>query len=379
METLGRRAAIDAISGRPVARVPFLLLTWGFDYIWKCAGIPPWRLARGSFNTWLDAYLATYKRHKPDVIIFDSFGCCDEDPLLLDETPRSWTIRDGDGEEWEFIKSSFTLVHRPKPSSAPARELRWDTRADIDSNIPESGFNDPRLQGLPAVMGAIGERALVIPTCVPGYIAACYTLGFERAMQMMIDNDTLFLHLADRLSQHDDLRMRAFAQAGAEAVFITDSWASCDIISPEMFRKFALPYQRKTVDAAKAAGLKAILWNLGDVGPVLADEAALNIDAFAFEQPRKGFEVTVAQVREVFGPSRCILGNLDSEHLLQRNDREEIRTAVRSQILSSGEGAPFILSFGSPIPSDTRESAVDKVVEAVRDFDWSQQTPAPHG
>lgn len=371
MHTLGKNAAMDAISGRTAARVPFLLLTWGFDYLWKCAGIPAWQLARGSFQTWLDAYIATYERHKPDVIIWDSFGTGAEDPVLLDETSRAWIICDCDGEEWEFIKSSFTLVHRPKQGGKPPPEVRWDTRADIDRNIPLSEFHDNRLGGLSAVIGAIGEKALVMPTCIPGYIAACYAMGFDKAMRMMLDEPELFLYLADRISMHDEARMRAFAEAGAEVVFIADSWASCDIISPDMFRKFALPYQRKTVDAAKAAGLKAILWNLGHVGPILADEAALDIDAFAFEQPRKGFDTSVADVREIFGQSRCILGNLDSEDLLRRNDLDEIRAAVQSQILGSGVAAPFILSFGSPIPSDTPESAVDAVAKAVRDFSWS--------
>ena len=370
MTTLGKSAAMDAISGKPAARIPWLLLTWGFDYIWKCAGIPPWQLARGGFNTWLNAYVAAYERHKPDIIICDSFGSGDEDPILLDETSRSWIIRDCDGEEWEFIKSSFTLLHRPKPGQTPGPVWRWDSKSDIDSFIGRPGSPPGPLEGLSAVIRAIGDRALVLPTCITGYIDACYTLGFDRSMQMMIDHPELFIYLADRLSEKDDLRMRRFAEAGAEVVFIADSWASCDIISPGMFRQFALPYQRKAVDAAKNAGLKAILWNLGHIGPILADEASLNLDAFAFEQPRKGFDASVADVRDAFGPSKCILGNLDSEDLLRRNDPDEIRAAVQAQILGSGVGAPFILSFGSPIPSDTPESAVDTVAEAVRGFSW---------
>lgn len=371
MEPLGKRAAMDALAGRPAARVPFLLLTWGFDYMWKSAGIEPWQLACGSRGTWIDAYVATYERHKPDFVIFDSFGTCDEDPVLLDETSRSWIVRDGGGEEWEFIKSSFTLLHRPKNAGTPERVVSWNSRADVDANVPIGEFGDHRLSGLTDVIGALGDKALVMPTTIPGYIAACYTLGFDKSMQMMLDQPDLFMYLADRLSVHDEARMRAFAEAGAEAVFIADSWASCDIISPPMFRKFALPFQRKTVDAAKAAGLRAILWNLGHVGPILADEASLAIDAFAFEQPRKGFATSVAEAREAFGPDRCVFGNLDSEDLLRRNDAEEIRSEVHRQIIESGVGAPFVLSFGSPIPSDTAESAVDAVAQAVRDFSWA--------
>lgn len=370
MNELGKTAALNALSGKPAARVPFLLLTWGFDYMWQCADVPPWQLARGGFDTWVNAYTATYERHKPDIIIYDYFGSCAEDPILLEDTPEYWVIRDGDGEEWDFIKSSFTLRHRPTPAQAAQPAPHWNTRADIDSNISGTAPDTTRLAGLSAVLSAIGERALVVPSCITGYISACYALGFDQCMQMMVDDPELFLYLADRLSENTEDTMTEYARVGAEAVIITDSWASCDIISPPMFREFALPYQKKAVDAAKAAGLKAILWNLGDLVPILTDEASLNIDAFAFEQPRKDFAVTVLKVRKVFGPNRCLFGNLDSEHLLMRNNPEEIAQAVANQIRESGEGAPFVLSFGSPIPSDTPMSAVDAVVKAVREFQY---------
>lgn len=371
MNELGKTAALDALSGKPAARVPFALLTWGYDYIWQCAGIEPWRLALGSSSTWLEAYVATYERHKPDIVVFNSFGGFAADPILLEETFESWVVRSADGEEWDFIKSSYTLRHRPKSEQIPGPPQRWDTIDDIDNNVGRPSSKDPGpLDGLSAVVEATGDKALVLATCSPGYIAACYTLGFDRSMEMMLDEPELFIYLCDRLSENDDRTMRQFAQSGAEAVLIVDSWASCDILSPQMARQFALPYQKKTVDAARAAGLKPILWNCGDVGPILADEAALDIDAFAFEQPRKNFAVTVSQAREVFGPHRCLFGNLDSEHMLMRNDRDEITDAVLSQIGESGEGSPFVLFFGSPIPSGTPESAVDAVVDAVRGFSW---------
>jgi hypothetical protein len=360
----GRIAALDALSGKPAERPPWLLLTWGFDYMWKCAGVPPWQLALGGFDTWVNAYRATYERHKPDAMIFDGFGAGSEDGVVVNEAHDGWIVL-FEGEQFEFIKRSYTLRHLPRGPVEPPPPL--ETIADIDRRFQPGGHDPGRLRGLKSVIDDIGGRTLVLPTSIPGYIAACYTLGFERAMTAMVDDERFFLHLADRLEECDDLRMRQFAEAGAEAVFIADAWASVDVLSPDMIRKFALPYQARSVDAAKAAGLKAILWNEGDVAPILADQAALNIDAFAFEQPRKGFGVSVAQVREAFGPNRCILGNLDSELMLLRNDPDEIREAVHRQIRESGQGAPFILSFGSPIPSNTHESAVDAVANALRE------------
>jgi uroporphyrinogen decarboxylase len=205
-----------------------------------------------------------------------------------------------------------------------------------------------------------------MPNWAPGYILGCYAFGFEPAMTAMIQDPELFVYVCDRHAARDGLRMQRLAAAGAEAVFVADSWASCDIISPALFERFALPYQRSVTQAVHAAGMRMILWNLGDIVPVLGLEASLDLEGFAFEQPRKTFAVSIAQVRRVFGPQRCLFGNLDSEDLLLRNDAGEIASEVVEQIRQAGPAAPFILCTGSPIPSNVEPEAVDAMIRAAR-------------
>ena len=160
--------------------------------------------------------------------------------------------------------------------------------------------------------------------------------------------------------------MREWAEAGAEVVFIADGWASCDMLSPEMVERMALPYQRSITDAAHEAGLKIVMWNEGNILPILELEAEIPFNAFAFEQPRKGADITVGKVRQVFGNERCLFGNLDSETLLTREESKEIERAVQSQIRQSGRGSPFVLSTGSPLPSNVSPEAVDMMIAAAR-------------
>jgi uroporphyrinogen-III decarboxylase len=239
---------------------------------------------------------------------------------------------------------------------------------DAERLIPEPGsWGDQYLGGLRRLTGDLGDRCLVLPHDSPGYIKACYAFGFEAAIMAMMFEPELFLYACDRYAAGDELHMRELAAAGAEAVFLADSWASADIISPPMIERFALPYQASITAAAHRVGLRVIMWNEGDLAPILVQEAALPFDAFAFEQPRKGRGVTVAQVREVFGPGRCLLGNLDSEELLLRGSKAAIEQAVREQITQSGEGNPFIMCFGSPLPSNVDPQVVDLVMALCRD------------
>jgi len=357
----GRELALRALQGQTTAQIPVALFTWTFNYTWKVADLEPWQLACGGSRTWHKAHLALVERHHPDLIFYSGAGEGPEYPMLIEDTDEKWIVQNNNtGVEYEIIKNSLTLRERAtgKKSCDPIRGL--ESREDVDQLVPTfTGWGAVYLEGLKQLIREVGDRALVLPHHSPAYICACYTLGFERAMEMMLTDPDLFLTLCNRHAAGDRLRMRELTDAGAQAVFLADGWASCDVISPAMFETFAWPYQRSITRAAHEAGLKVILWNEGDILPILPKEAELPVDAFAFEQPRKGVELTVEKVRKAFGPDRCLLGNLDSERLLLRGDPEEIAQAVKTQIEQSGPDAPFILSTGSPLPDNVSPQAVD--------------------
>jgi len=365
---MSRASALAALAGEPTTPAPVALFTWGFEYTWRVADLAPWQLACGGSDTWHRAYLALVARHQPDLIFYDGAGSGPADPVLLDETREHWIIRDGNtGAEHELGKESLTLAARGtgRRSCDPLGAIA--SPADADRLIPlATSPGDLYLEGLSRLITDLGDRCLVLPHHSPGYVQACYAFGFEAAMMAMTFEPDLFTHVCDRCAAGEEQYMAALAGAGAEAVFIADGWASADIISPHMFERFALPYQHRIIAAAHAAGLRVIFWNEGDILPILRHEAALACDAFAFEQPRKGNAVTVAAIREAFGPERCLFGNLDSEELLLRGSRQAIEQAVRDQFAQSGPTAPFILCTGSPLPSNADPRVVDVIFHTAR-------------
>lgn len=364
----GRPLALEALAGHSTPRPPVALFTWGFDYTWQVAGLAPWQLALGSQETWHQAYRALVCRHQPDLLFYEGAGSGPHEPELRADEHRRWVVRDGNtGHEYEIDKQSLALRSRDSGAKVCDPLGPITDQADADRVIPDPvSWGEPYLGGLTRLIAELGDDCLVLPHDSPGYIKACYAFGFEAAMTAMLDQPDLFTYACDRYAAGDELHMKELAQAGAEAVFIADSWASADILSPAMIERFALPYQASITAAAHAAGLRVIMWNEGDLAPILPQEAALPFDAFAFEQPRKGFALSVAQVREVFGPQRCLFGNLDSEELLLRGSRAAIQQAVRDQINQSGEGNPFVLCFGSPLPSNVDPATVDLVMATAR-------------
>lgn len=364
----GRIIALQALSGLPSSQPPVALFTWGFEYTWRVAGLQAWELACGSTETWHRAHLALYETHQPDLIFYEGGGGGPANPELLSETPDNWLVRDGNSlAEYEINKTSYTMRQAGSGRKDCDALGTIRSKADADALIPEfTGLGDLYLGGLTRLIADLGDRCLPLPHTSPAYIRACYAFGFEPAMMAMMFEAELFFHVCDRYAAGDDLWMQQLASAGADAVFVADGWASADVISPALFDRFALPYQQSIIAAAHRAGLKVILWNEGDILPMLSQEATLECDAFACEQPRKGHPVTIEAVRTAFGPGRCLFGNLDSEELLLRGSRADIERAVQAQLAQSGPHSPFIHCTGSPLPSNVAPQTVDLMIAAAR-------------
>jgi uroporphyrinogen-III decarboxylase len=366
----GRVGALRALAGEAVSPPPVALFTWEFDYLWKVAGLEPWQLACGDHETWHRAHLALFERHQPDLLWYSGAGQSATPPRLMEEDREKWVVEDGNGHRYGLRKDSLALYDLDSGAKGCDAVGTITTTADADRLIPEfTGWGAAYLDGLSRLIREVGDRALVLPHHSPAYICACYAFGFERAMECMLGEPELFRYVCNRHAAGDRRRMQEWKAAGADACFIADGWASCDILSPAMIEEFALPYQRSIVAAAHEAGLKIILWNEGDILPILGQEAAIPMDAFAFEQPRKGVAVTVDKVRAAFGRKRCLFGNLDSELLLLRNDPNEIAAAVREQIQLAGEGTPFVVSLGSPLVSNIEPEAVEALIREARQIE----------
>ncbi len=363
----GRLNALRALAGEAVTPTPVALFTWEFDYLWKVAGLAPWQLACGDHETWHQAHLSLLERHQPDILWYSGAGASAIPPRLVEEDREKWVVEDGNGRRRGLRKDSLALYDLDTGGKGCDSVGAIASIPDADRLIPEfQGWGEAYRNGLSRLILDVGDRALVLPHHSPAYICACYAFGFERAMECMLTEPALFHYVCNRYADGDLRRMEEWKAAGADACFLADGWASCDILSPAMVEEFALPYQRSIVTAAHKAGLRVIIWNEGDILPILAQEAAIPMDAFAFEQPRKGIQVTVDKVRAAFGPKRCLFGNLDSELLLMRNNPAEITAAVREQLRQSGLTGPFILSTGSPLPSNIESTAVDAIIRAVR-------------
>jgi len=157
-----------------------------------------------------------------------------------------------------------------------------------------------------------------------------------------------------------------FRNAGGNGVRIEECLASADIISPEMYERFARPYEERLVEGIRSLGLKAILYFCGDVMPRLPALKEMPLDALMVEESKKGFEIDIGQVREAVGPELCLLGNIDVYEVLEKGSEEELEAEVARQVRSAGAQGRFIVGVGSPVTLVTPSERVDLLIRIAR-------------
>jgi len=359
----------ESISNRLVAPI-----TWGCEYIWKVTPLKPWELSLGGTRkTWHQAYCAFLKRHPVDALFYQGAGGVGnlECEVIKEDDRSVFLWNPNDNQEYEFVKESFSLRYAEAGRSRfnHKTENKMLSKEDVDRFFAEQEPKkyDTYIAELECLINQFGNQTLILPRYSPAFIFAAYTFGFERAMITMAQKPELFFYVADIYASRERDHFNKLRSAGAQAIYVADSWASCDILSPEFYNKFAYPYQEGIAKRAHEAGLKIILWSTGNILPLLSKMKSLPIDALAVEQSRKNVDIDIGKVRKIWGKERCLWGNLDSETLLVKGHSAEIRAEVKRQYDIAGDG-PFILSTGSPLSNNVEPKAVDVMIEAGHAF-----------
>ena len=149
-------------------------------------------------------------------------------------------------------------------------------------------------------------------------------------------------HVVDFYLQANELFFQEAAQNFEVYFFGNDFGTQLDLlISPEMFRRFILPYMRKCIEQAKSYGLKVMLHSCGSIYRVIPDLLDAGVDALHPLQARaKGMDAET--LARNYRGKLVFVGGVDTQHLLVHGSPQEVRDEVRR--LRDLWGGKFIVS-----------------------------------
>ena len=223
------------------------------------------------------------------------------------------------------------------------------TPDDLANLIPPlSPYDGPRMSDRLAAIAWFREQVgeeVPIMGWVEGALAEAADLrGVSALMTDLYDRPNFVRELLAVCVEVEIAFARAQIEAGADLIGLGDAVASQ--ISPAMYREYALPYERRIVQAVHEMGGLARLHICGDTTRILEDMVVTEADIIDID-----WMVDMATARQVFGGGPSVCGNFDPVQVMLEGTPEEVYKATQQCITAGGERS--ISAAGCEIPRGT--------------------------
>lgn len=370
-----RERMIAAMEGHPLDMVPVAPYFWGAEYAWKLMGISIWELILGSPSNGIEMQQAIMQRHDCDWLLpLHNGSNWLEGKEVTRIEPDKVHFRDiASGAEYVFHLEGHWL-HKVGEADAPIS----NQGADLDPPSNKLKADEWLKRTFPHLYVNHGQIVPDLQTrevfpdryycrCIHAPFAfLAYSLGFEPTLLMLHHNPSLCAYMIERMMTHIPRICEQAAADGCDGGLMVDSFASADIMSPRSYTDWVAPLHREVSDELHRVGLKSIMYNTGNMLPLLDTVAGLGYDAVSIEERIKGVEMDIADVRRQVGPDVCLFANFDA-YLLLQGDKDKIKREVGRQ-LEGGlvNGSRFIMGVGSPICDATEPDSIDFWIAETR-------------
>ena len=219
-----------------------------------------------------------------------------------------------------------------------------------------------RCDAISMMHNAAGHECLVLGWVDMPFAEACAICGVTNFMLMIVDDQRLAHAVLDRLT--DMVIDFALAQLGAGAAMIGAGDAAASLISPPMYREFALPFEQRVCDAVHRAGGLTKLHICGNTSALLGDMARSGADLFNVDHL-----VDFRLARDAYAAAgKCFKGNLNPVDFLTSTPEQTGRRSL--ECISLARGTRYMLSAGCEIPA----AVTDDVFRAFCDAPKSAPT-----
>ena len=153
---------------------------------------------------------------------------------------------------------------------------------------------------------------------------------------------------------------KAMVENGADTIAIIDPTASYELIGGEFYEKYALPYQKKIVDAMKELDVGTVLHICGNTTNGLSIMDKTGVNGISVDQ-RVDIKTAKGNVENAI-----IIGNLDPVAVLWNGAIEDVEETSK-KVLDAGVD---ILAPGCGIVSMTPSVNLQKMVECTKNYKY---------
>lgn len=332
MELTPKERVFKRLAGEPVDRIPNLNIIMAF--------------AARQLNVKYKDYVTDF-RLLTDANIY----CCDEygidmvsaisDPMREAHDMGADVIFPEDGVPYcrEYLIKDISDIDKLKPAD-PRKGARMSDR----------------ISAVELYKRQVGDRYPILGWVEGAFAEAADLRGLSALMMDMFDEPEAIAGLLGVCAEQAIWFAVEQIKAGADFIGIGDAAAS--LIGPQGYAEFALPYEKRIVQAIHECGAKAKLHICGNITSILgiiADSGADMIDV--------DFPVDFSEAHRAFGNKCSVCGNFSPVEVLLQGSLDTVKQAVE-ECVRAGNERTFIAA-GCEVPVATPPENVKAVHEAL--------------
>jgi uroporphyrinogen decarboxylase len=157
--------------------------------------------------------------------------------------------------------------------------------------------------------------------------------------------------------------VKLMSQTGCDMVSNGDSPAGPEMISAEMYLKYAMPYSKRIVEVAHKEGVPYALHICGNTDVILEHMMLTGADALELD-----YKTDIAKVYDLLHDSVTFIGNVDPSGVLALGTVDDVRNKTLELLELYKNSNRFILNAGCAIPPTTPSQNLKMMIETARSF-----------
>ena len=157
--------------------------------------------------------------------------------------------------------------------------------------------------------------------------------------------------------------IQLMSETGAHMTSNGDSVAGPELISPAMYRTFALPYEKKIVDKAHALGLPYFLHICGNTSRIVDEMLETGADGLELD-----YRTDAAMAHTKMKDRAVFIGNIDPSGVLALGTPQLVEEKTRELMTVFADTPRFVLNAGCAIPPITPPENLRAMINTARNF-----------
>jgi MtaA/CmuA family methyltransferase len=280
------------------------------------------------------------------------------DACIIDFDDAS--VAEACGAKVIFRDDEPAIVNEDEPVLKNLRDV-------YDLEVPDplkAGRLPEWLEATRSLVDAVGDHVFVMGRADQGpFSIACLLRGTQQFMvDLLTEDKALIADVIDYCRRVSLAFAKAQKDAGAHATSIGDALAGPNLISPDMYREFALVPEKLLTKEVQDYDIPFAIHICGNTNEIIADMGATGAKILEID-----WQLDMRQARLALPPSTVLMGNVNPSNPLVWGSPAEVEQAVKEVIDATG-GQGLFVSSGCAMGRNTPEENFRAFISAARKY-----------